>query len=90
MTIGLYGEFNYFKTDLQEAWNMPKSRFGADIHIDFSDSWFAGSEIYYVGSRMDVLGPFTLSREMARLRTSSPTTLSAAMRTAIFTTRPCP
>lgn len=64
MTIGLYGEFNYFKTDLQEAWNMPKSRFGADIHIDFSDSWFAGSEIYYVGSRMDVFGTDDVASSM--------------------------
>lgn len=34
--------------------------------------------------------PFRSFMRTARLRTSSPTTLSAAMRTAIFTTRPCP
>lgn len=54
VSIGLYGEFNHYETDMKEAWNMPKSRFGADIHIDFSDSWFAGTDIYYVGERKDV------------------------------------
>lgn len=64
VSIGLYGEFNHYETDLPEAWNMPKSRFGADIHIDFSDSWFAGTDIYYVGERKDVFRQYDFASSM--------------------------
>lgn len=53
VVIGLNGAYHYYKTDLLEAWNMPKSRFGADIHIDFTKQWFAGMEVYYMGERKD-------------------------------------
>lgn len=53
VSMGVYGEFNHYETDLKEAWNMPKARFGANIHIDFSDRWFAGTDIHYVGTRKD-------------------------------------
>lgn len=61
VSIGLYGEFNHYETDLQEAWNMAKSRFGADIHIDFSQSWFASTDIFYLGERKDVFRDYGAS-----------------------------
>lgn len=53
LSVGLFGEFNHYSTDLKEAWNMPKSVFGADIQMDFTDKWFAGLEVNYVGERKD-------------------------------------
>ncbi len=54
VSMGVYGEFNHYTTDLTEAWNMPKSKFGADIQIDLTDRWFAGTEIHYIGERKDM------------------------------------
>lgn len=54
VSMGINGTFNHYTTDLQEAWNMPTAKVGADIQIEITDKWFAGTEVYFVGERKDV------------------------------------
>lgn len=54
VSMGVNGSFSDYSTDLQEAWNMPTAKVGADIQVDITDKWFAGTEVYFVGERKDV------------------------------------
>ncbi len=54
VTMGVNGTFSHYTTDLTEAWNMPSAKVGADIQIEITDKWFAGTEVYFVGERKDV------------------------------------
>lgn len=54
VTMGVNGTFSHYTTDLTEAWNMPIAKVGADIQIEITDKWFAGTEVYFVGERKDV------------------------------------
>jgi outer membrane cobalamin receptor len=51
-------EFNNYTTKVQdEAWNLPtiKAALFADYH---NNKWFAGSNLYFVGKRYDLVTPF--------------------------------
>lgn len=54
VSIGLHGEYNSYNTNTQEAWNLPSVKAGADFRFDFTEQWFAGMDIFYVGKRKDV------------------------------------
>ncbi|MCP1997205.1 TonB-dependent receptor [Flavobacterium sp. HSC-61S13] len=54
VTMGVNGTFSHYTTDLTEAWNMPTAKVGADIQIEITDKWFAGTEVYFVGERKDL------------------------------------
>lgn len=54
VSIGLHGEYNSYNTNTAEAWNLPSVKGGADFRFDFTDQWFAGVDVFYVGKRKDV------------------------------------
>ncbi|TYP97918.1 hypothetical protein C7447_10384 [Tenacibaculum adriaticum] len=55
ISLGLNGEFNtYSLENQQEAWNLPKIK--GDIFGKYkTEKWYAGANIYFVGSRKGVL-----------------------------------
>jgi hypothetical protein len=53
VSMGIYGEYNNYSTDAEEAWNLPDIKAGADFKFDITDQWFAGVDLYYVGKRKD-------------------------------------
>lgn len=54
VSIGVHGEYNNYNTNSLEAWNLPKVKAGADFKFDFTEQWFAGVDVFYVGKRKDV------------------------------------
>lgn len=55
VSMRLYGEYNNYDTNSVQAWNLPETKVGADFKFDFTEQWFAGMELFYVGSRYDRL-----------------------------------
>ncbi|MEC4117541.1 TonB-dependent receptor [Myroides phaeus] len=53
VSMGIHGEWNNYDTDAIEAWNLAKVKAGADFKFDFTDQWFAGLDVFYVGKRKD-------------------------------------
>lgn len=53
VSMRLYGEYNNYDTNAVKAWNLPDSKVGADFRFDFTDKWFAGLDLFYVGGRND-------------------------------------
>lgn len=53
VAMRLYGEYNNYDAAVGQAWNLPTSKIGADFKFDFTDKWFAGADLYFVGSRKD-------------------------------------
>ena len=54
VSINLSGEYNsYDAKNLDKAYNLPETKLGADIHIDFTPKWFAGIQGYMIGKRYD-------------------------------------
>jgi outer membrane receptor protein involved in Fe transport len=53
-SFGLNGTFSTFTTDNEsEAWNLPTMRLGGNIGVNFTEKWFAGVDLFLVGSRYD-------------------------------------
>lgn len=53
VTIGISGEYNSYKADLDRVYNLPDAKIGAKIHADFTKQWFGGLNMYYIGQRND-------------------------------------
>src|SRR5690554_24828 len=54
VSINLSGEYNsYNAKNLAYAYNLPETKLGADVHIDFTPKWFAGIQGYWIGKRYD-------------------------------------
>ncbi|HLV46230.1 MAG TPA: TonB-dependent receptor [Flavobacterium sp.] len=54
VSINLSGEYNSYDTkNLTYAYNLPETKLGADVRIDFTPKWFAGIQGYWIGSRYD-------------------------------------
>ncbi|MDM1044774.1 TonB-dependent receptor [Myroides sp. 1354] len=51
--MGIRGEYNHYKSNAGEAWGLPDFKVGADVLINFTDQWFAGVDLQYVGERKD-------------------------------------
>ncbi len=51
--MGIRGEYNHYKSTAGEAWGLPDFKVGADALINFTDQWFAGVDLQYVGQRKD-------------------------------------
>ena len=48
------GTYNSFNTNFeQEAWNLPQIQIDAATNLIFSEKWFAGVNLYFVGERKD-------------------------------------
>jgi outer membrane receptor protein involved in Fe transport len=55
-TAGLNGAFSAYSTDIyNEAWNLPTMRIGAIVDVDITEKWYAGSKIFFVGERKDMV-----------------------------------
>jgi hypothetical protein len=53
-SFGLNGTFSTFTTDNEsEAWNLPTIRLGGNMGVNFTEKWFAGVDLFLVGSRYD-------------------------------------
>lgn len=53
-TFGLNGMFSTYTTDREsEAWNLPTMKLGANLGVNFTEKWFAGIDLFLVGSRYD-------------------------------------
>lgn len=56
VTAGLNGTFNSFSTDVEEeAWNLPELKIGATLDVDITKKWYAGTNIFFVGERKDLI-----------------------------------
>lgn len=54
VTIGLSGAYNHYNaSDLERVYNMPEAKIGAKIHVDFTDQWFAGLNVQFIGQRWE-------------------------------------
>ena len=53
VSFGINGTFNSFTTDLEQAWNMPTVKIGADFDFNITEKWYAGTNIFFVGDRKD-------------------------------------
>lgn len=57
-TFGINGTFNSYTTDQAEAWNLPSMKIGANLDVNITKKWYAGTNIFFVGERKDVFTTF--------------------------------
>ncbi|WP_306352827.1 TonB-dependent receptor [Flavobacterium sp. '19STA2R22 D10 B1'] len=66
-SLGVNGTFNSFKTDrLEEAYNLPEFKFGANMDVKITEKWFAGANVFFVGERKDMFSTSTSISQMAQ------------------------
>jgi hypothetical protein len=53
VSFGINGTYYTYSTDLEEAWNLPSIRVGANLDVDITDKWYAGTNVFFVGDRKD-------------------------------------
>lgn len=54
VTIGLSGAYNHYNASgLERVYNMPEAKIGAKVHVDFTDQWFAGLNVQFIGQRWE-------------------------------------
>ncbi|SEQ06239.1 TonB-dependent receptor [Flavobacterium urocaniciphilum] len=55
-TFGISGTYNLFKvSNMQEAWNMPQLKVESSLDIDFTQKWYGGVQLFFVGERLDLV-----------------------------------
>ncbi|WP_432671464.1 TonB-dependent receptor [Flavobacterium sp. SM2513] len=55
VAFGINGTFATYNTDLQpEAWNLPQLKLSSTLDVNFTEKWFAGVNVFFVGERMDL------------------------------------
>ncbi|MGX7668393.1 TonB-dependent receptor [Flavobacterium pedocola] len=52
-SFGINGTFNSFTTDQAEAWNLPSLKIGANLDVNITKKWYAGTTVFFVGERKD-------------------------------------
>ncbi|MFP9099414.1 TonB-dependent receptor [Flavobacterium sp. RHBU_24] len=57
--FGINGTYFNYTTDQAEAWNLPSIKVGANLDVDITEKWYAGTNIFFVGDRKDRI--FTVS-----------------------------
>jgi len=58
--VGLSGEYSSFSTDKSlEAWNLPQLKVSIFGDFKFTEKWYGGMNLFYVGERMDQLNSTT-------------------------------
>ena len=54
VTFGIDGTFSNFTTDVQrEAWNLPAVKVNANLDVNITEKWYAGTRLFFVGERKD-------------------------------------
>ena len=51
--FGINGTYFNYSTDQSEAWNLPSIKVGANLDVDITEKWFAGTNIFFTGERKD-------------------------------------
>lgn len=55
VSVGVNGSFSdYSVTAVQEAWNLPAVKFGANVEFAFTDKISAGADFFFIGERKDI------------------------------------
>lgn len=54
VTIDLSGEFNSYSAKNGPVFNLPETKLAAKLKVDFTDQWFGGLDLYFVGQRNDM------------------------------------
>lgn len=54
-SFGINGTFNSYTTDQAEAWNLPTMKIGANLDVNITKKWYAGTHIFFVDERKDQL-----------------------------------
>ncbi len=58
VTFGINGTFNSYSMENQaEAWNLPQIKVGATLDVDINEKWYAGTNVFFVGDRKDLVLP---------------------------------
>ena len=54
VTFGVNGTFSSYTMDtLDEAWNLPGIQIGANLDVNITPKWYAGTSLFFVGERKD-------------------------------------
>ena len=55
-SLALSGTYNSFKvSNMQEAWNLPQLKVESTLNIDFTEKWYGGMQLFFVGERLDLV-----------------------------------
>lgn len=54
VTIDLVGEVNSYSASNNYVYNLPEAKISAKLNVKFSDQWFGGLNLYYLGKRNDL------------------------------------
>ncbi len=55
LSFGTNGTLSLFNTSTQaEAWNLPALQLNANVDYTINSKWFAGADVFFVGSRKDL------------------------------------
>ena len=54
VTIDLSGEVNSYSAKNSSIFNLPEAKVGAKLNVNFTDQWFGGLSMYYIGQRTDL------------------------------------
>lgn len=52
--INLSGEYNSYSAKNGSVFNLPETKLTAKLKVDFTDQWFGGLDMYFVGQRNDM------------------------------------
>jgi hypothetical protein len=52
-SFGINGTYYSYDTDMEEAWNLPSIKVGADLDVSITEKWYAGANVFFVGDRKD-------------------------------------
>lgn len=53
VSFGINGTYYSYSTDMEEAWNLPTIKVGADLDVTITEKWYAGANVFFVGDRKD-------------------------------------
>lgn len=54
VAFGINGTFSSYSTDVEnEAWNLPALKLGANLDVNITQKWYAGTNVFFVGERKD-------------------------------------
>lgn len=74
VTFGIDGTFSSYTNDIQrEAWNLPAIKLNAKANFNFTDQWYAGVNLFFVGERKDQ----KLNTDIVYIVAPSPITLDS-------------
>ena len=55
-SLVLSGTYNNFSTrNIEKAWNLPQLKVESTLNMDFTDKWYGGIQLFFVGERTDLV-----------------------------------